>query len=82
MGESSFWYRPTRVVPDQRPLNGRCCCYRQNEVCVQRASHHKASEQAQLDNVADASKYRELNVGSPAERPSLRQVTTTELVVH
>ena len=24
--ESSFWYRPTRVVPDQRPLNGRCCC--------------------------------------------------------
>jgi len=23
-GESSFWYRPTRVVPDQRPLNGRC----------------------------------------------------------
>jgi len=19
-------YRPTRVVPDQRPLNGRCCC--------------------------------------------------------
>ena len=26
VGESSFWYRPTRVVPDQRPLNGRCCC--------------------------------------------------------
>ena len=26
MGESSFWYRPTRVVPDQRPLNGRRCC--------------------------------------------------------
>ena len=26
MVESSFWYRPTRVVPDQRPLNGRCCC--------------------------------------------------------
>ena len=25
MGESSFWCRPTRVVPDQRPLNGRCC---------------------------------------------------------
>ena len=24
-GECSFWYRPTRVVPDQRPLNGRCC---------------------------------------------------------
>ena len=22
----SFWYRPTLVVPDQRPLNGRCCC--------------------------------------------------------
>jgi len=25
VGESSFWYRPTRVVPDQRPLNGRRC---------------------------------------------------------
>ena len=25
---SFFWYRPTRVVPDQRPLNG-CVC-----VCV------------------------------------------------
>jgi len=22
-----FWYRPTRVVPEQRPLNGCCCCY-------------------------------------------------------
>jgi len=21
-----FWYRPTRVVPDKRPLNGCCCC--------------------------------------------------------
>ena len=28
MGECFFWYRPTRVVPDQRPLNG-CLC-----VCV------------------------------------------------
>jgi len=27
-GECFFWYRPTRVVPDQRPLNG-CVC-----VCV------------------------------------------------
>ena len=27
MGECFFWYRPTRVVPDQRPLNGRCCCW-------------------------------------------------------
>ena len=25
MGECIFWYWPTRVVPDQRPLNGRCC---------------------------------------------------------
>jgi len=28
MGEYFFWYRPTRVVPDKRPLNG-CVC-----VCV------------------------------------------------
>ena len=27
MGECFFWYWPTRVVPDQRPLNGRCCYY-------------------------------------------------------
>ena len=26
MGECFLWYRPTRVVPDQRPLNGRRCC--------------------------------------------------------
>jgi len=26
VGECFFWYRPTRVVSDQRPLNGRCCC--------------------------------------------------------
>ena len=26
VGECFFWYRPTRVVPDQRPLNGRYCC--------------------------------------------------------
>ena len=25
MGECFFWYRPTQVVPDQRPLNG-CDC--------------------------------------------------------
>jgi len=26
VGECFFWCGPTRVVPDQRPLNGRCCC--------------------------------------------------------
>jgi len=25
-GECFFWYRPTRVFPDKRPLNGCCCC--------------------------------------------------------
>jgi len=25
VGECFFWYWPTRVVPDQRPLNG-CVC--------------------------------------------------------
>jgi len=30
VGECSFWYRPTRVVPDQRPLNGRCPGYVQH----------------------------------------------------
>jgi len=27
VGEFSFWYRPTCVVPDQRPLNGCVCVY-------------------------------------------------------
>ena len=29
MGECFFWYWPTRVVPDKRPLNGcvRVCVY-------------------------------------------------------
>jgi len=27
-----FWYRPTRVVPDQRPLNGCVCVYRVNMI--------------------------------------------------
>jgi len=26
-GECFFWYRPTLVVPDKRPLNGCCWCY-------------------------------------------------------
>ena len=25
-GECFFWYRPTRFVPDKRPLNGCYCC--------------------------------------------------------
>jgi len=35
VGESSFWYRPTRVVPDQRPLNGRCCCCISDITCME-----------------------------------------------
>ena len=32
MGECFFWYLPTRVVPDQRPLNGCCStCITQNK---------------------------------------------------
>ena len=30
MGECFFWYRPTRVVPDKRLLNGCVCVF----VCV------------------------------------------------
>ena len=26
VGECFFWYLPTRVAPDQRPLNGHYCC--------------------------------------------------------
>jgi len=55
VGECFFWYRPTRVVPDQRPLNGRCCCWfrcldciidlvvtvqEETEKCTSSPSHH------------------------------------------
>ena len=30
VGECLFWYRPTRVVPDKRPLNG-CVCVSRTE---------------------------------------------------
>jgi len=33
VGVYFFWYRPTRVVPDQRPLNG-CVCVCVSVVCV------------------------------------------------
>ena len=46
MGESSFWYRPTRVVPDQRPLNGR---RRRRRHCVIVALIVILSVQADLD---------------------------------
>jgi len=38
VGECFFWYRPTRVVPDQRPLNGRCCLLLllMRNICAQR----------------------------------------------
>jgi len=39
VGECFFWYRPTRVVPDQRPLIGHCCCcwlegHSANKFCI------------------------------------------------
>jgi len=32
VGECFFWYRPTRVVPDKRPLNGCCCNVRKQAI--------------------------------------------------
>ena len=32
MGECSFWYWPTRVVPGHRPLNGCVCVCEQYTV--------------------------------------------------
>ena len=45
VGECFFWYRPTRVVPDQRALNGRCSNSKmevksvQNSLCIFRCTH-------------------------------------------
>ena len=40
MGECFFWYRPTRVVLDKRPLNG-CVC-----VCVRACARTRARARA------------------------------------
>ena len=37
VGECFFWYRPTRVVPDKRPLNGcvcLCLCLSQDNILL------------------------------------------------
>jgi len=36
--ECFFRYRPTRVVPEQRPLNGCCCCIKNTAVASQPVS--------------------------------------------
>jgi len=33
VGECFFWYRPTWVVPDQRPLDGCVCAFQLSQVC-------------------------------------------------
>jgi len=39
--EHFFWYRPTRFVPEQRPLNGCCCCmYVCNFLCMVMKGHN------------------------------------------
>ena len=51
MGECFFWYRPTRVVPDKRPLSG-CVC-----VCVSivlRAADNAAKRAAAAATVVNA----------------------------
>jgi len=52
VGECFFWYRPTRVVPDQGPLNGCvrvCVCEIDNEwwdagvvICLERGAYGPA----------------------------------------
>ena len=42
MSECFFWYRPTRVVPDKRPLNGCVCVCMRVCVCVTTILHHPA----------------------------------------
>jgi len=44
---SFFWYRPTRVVPDQRPLNG-CVCVLELEMASPGTSHVPIADQFSL----------------------------------
>jgi len=38
VGECFFWYRPTRVVPDKRPLNGCVCVVSKSLIKTKRMS--------------------------------------------
>ena len=42
MGECFFWYRPTRVIPDKRPLNGGVCVCACVRACVRARARARA----------------------------------------
>ena len=50
VGECFFWYRPNRVVPYQRPLNGCVCC---GNLCVHHAHTHDCVGSHQVDCQTD-----------------------------
>ena len=60
MAECSFWYRPTRVVPDQRPLNGRCCCCTKLELL---AKFCYLGDMLSVDGDADAAVEARIRIG-------------------
>jgi len=82
----SFWYRPTRVVPDQRPLNGRCCtrvsryqkgktnldftAARDSEWQWHQLGHMQVCISLQTDNHASTSPLSFLQAGCPSCRPT------------
>jgi len=57
VGESSFWYRPTRVVPDQRPLNGRCSGYRPQMLSDSHIFQYKAASISNTSHLIDGRMY-------------------------
>ena len=59
-GECFFWYWPTRVVPDQRPLNG-CMCVLVHEKQSVFMYLHKSVYDQQLTKVFLFQKFQDVN---------------------
>ena len=51
VGECFFWYRPTRVVPDKRLLNGCVCVCVCVCVCLRTNVYHRAKFHLKCSNI-------------------------------
>jgi len=63
VGECFFWYRPTQVIPDKRPLNG-CVC-----VCVAvQVTYHDLSDKLFSCLQSNCDNYQQSQVGPLSAR--------------
>ena len=72
MGECFFWYRPTRVVPDQRPLNGCVCVCVYTHTYIQiyiTPNNHENKSEARYGDKKTKTKTTDLHTHTPVQRP-------------